>query len=162
MSDVERQPRVGLKARVLRFVLKLFRVQPAVRFSDVQLLIAGVTPPPFDTQEGDYQDYDVCIAGDGSVSSGSIPESLGCPADFVIYASNADWLLTCHGYGADHAIVTKARQNADAVAAGLLCTGGCVTSVEETWRGWDCRWSWDTGMFLGSGAVELRVSCTEL
>ncbi len=160
MSERVAEHRVGLRGRILHLILRAFRARPAMDIWD-EWFERGC-PVWFDTQIGEHHPHDVAIRGDGVISSGRLPDELECPSTFYIYASNAEWRLTCHGFGPDDELLTVARRHAENAAAGLVCAGGCSKVVREVFSGWSCEWYWGLGQFITTCAVELEVSCISL
>jgi hypothetical protein len=127
-----------------------------VTFNDADLIAAAI-PPPFQNQQGVYADPDVVIAG-GKVPP--LPSAVACPGSLVIYSSWCELVPNCAGFqgpgAANNAVVQRALQNANAVAARIPCEDDCAKTVVEIWRGWSCG----NQPLSAVGAVELRIDCT--
>jgi hypothetical protein len=132
-------------------------VSAPIRFTDLQLLKAGVKPA-FKDQQGNYEDPGLVIAG-GRVPI--LPPNVPCPGSLVIYSSWAKVVANCNGFGgpgaANNAVVNTALQNANAVAAQIPCADGCSKHVFEIWRGWDC--GGNPQPIVAMGAVEVKIEC---
>lgn len=97
------------------------KVSAPILFTDLQLVKAGVKPP-FPNDQGTYEDPDIVIAG-GKVPI--LPQNVPCPGSLVIYSSWAEVVPNCNGLvgpgAGNNAIVNRALQNANAVAAQIPC-----------------------------------------
>ena len=127
--------------------------KPEVRFTDAQLIAAGVAPP-FPDEEGTYEDPDV--VSPGGRPPANPPRELDCPGSLVIYASEAEWVPGCP-VGRDNPANQAAYANAKALAEAIKCRDGCRKAWAEIWRGWHC--GPEQGRFLVIGAVEIKVAC---
>ena len=130
-----------------------------VTFTDIELIAAG-TEPPFDDHQGTYEEPDICI-GPSGVPPPQPPQNVACPGTFVIYSSWAVNVGNCAAFAGpgagNNAVVQRARQEANALAARIPCADGCAKRVAEIWRGWDCN-----GLnppVTAIAAVEFKIFC---
>jgi hypothetical protein len=116
--------------------------------------------PEFDYQIGDIEEMDAVISG-GELRD-SIPLRLPCPARFVIYSMQNEFVDSCADFGqnaSNNRLCTEAFDHAYAAAQQIECPNYCERRIEEIFRGWSCHWSNPDQRFLATGAVELRVEC---
>jgi len=134
------------------------RYSRVIVFTDRQLLMAGIKPP-FPDDQGTYEDPGLVIAG-GRVPP--LPQNVDCPGSLVIYSSWAEVVPNCNGFAGpaagNNAVVARALQNADAVAARIPCADDCQKNVFEIWRGWNC--GGNPRPIVATGAVEVKIECT--
>jgi hypothetical protein len=130
-----------------------------VTFTDIELIAAG-TEPPFPDHEGTYEDPGICIGASG-VPPPQPPQNVACPGTFVIYSSWGEVVGNCAGFAGpgagNNAIVQRARQEANALAARIPCADGCTKRVAEIWKGWDC--TANNPPIRAYAAVELKIFC---
>jgi hypothetical protein len=129
-----------------------------VRFTDADL-IRNRIKPPFDDDEGDYEDPGVVIPGGREPAN--LPAKIDCPGSLVIYSSRAAFVNNCQGYkgpaGRNNDLVKDALANAQKAAAKINCKDSCTRRVAEIWRGWRC--TPDGNKFFAVAAVELKIFC---
>ena len=133
--------------------------RPAVTFTDADLIAAGAEPP-FPDHEGTYETPDVYIGAEG-VPPPQLPQNIACPGTFVVYSSWAENVGNCAGFAGpgagNNAVVQRARQEANALAARIPCADECAKRVAEIWKGWDCN-----GLnppVTAVAAVEFKIFC---
>jgi hypothetical protein len=137
----------------------LRKVSAPIVFTDVQLLKVG-RKPPFDDEQGTYEEPGVIVAG-GQVPV--LPANVPCPGSLVIYSSWAQVVPNCNGFAGpgagNNAVVARALQNANAVAAQIPCADDCKKHTFEIWRGWHCGGIGIPQQLRATAAVEVKIEC---
>jgi hypothetical protein len=127
-----------------------------------KIVLPDRNPPPrsgFDYEIGEYEFPDVVISGGGLRNDP--PQRMNCGDRIVVYAIEGEFVANCAGFGQDardNYLCKQALDHALDVAFRVECNT-CERSIQEIWRGWQCRWSQPEERFFASAAVELEVKC---
>ena len=116
----------------------------------------------FQHEQGDYHHPPNVVVQPGEPLP-ELPKELPCPGSYYIYASDAQWVANCNGFGGPNDSGNEVCDNSEAAAkqaaAQIGCPKECRKVVSEIWRGWDCKWDNRLKRNLAVCAVELKVEC---
>jgi hypothetical protein len=127
-----------------------------------KIVLPDRNPPPrsgFDYEIGEYEWPDVVVSG--GEQRNALPERMDCGDRVVVYAIEGEFVADCAPFGQDaqnNYLCQQALDHALELAFRIECRT-CERSIQEIWRGWQCRFSEPDQRFFASAAVEVQVKC---